>query len=100
MVAGGWWLAPGGWKISSSNHQAPTTNHHLLQLCRRDLLDHEGFNDIADFIIVESFDGDTAFVSLLHLADVVLEATQAANMAFKDDHIVADQAGMRGAFDR
>src|SRR6266542_3036085 len=72
----------------------------LLQFSRRDLLCDEGFDDVADLVIVETFDGDTAFVSLLHFADVFFESAQAADVAFEEDHVVADQAGMRRAFDR
>src|SRR5262245_10251422 len=81
-------------------HCALSTAHPLLQFRRRDLLCDEGFDDVADLVIVETFDGDTAFVSLLHFADVFFEAAEAADVAFEDDYVVADQAGMRRAFDR
>src|SRR5262249_35341084 len=72
----------------------------LLQFRRRDLLGDERFDDVTDFIIVETLDRDTAFVSLLNLADVFFEASQAADVAFENDHVVADEARMRGSFDR
>src|SRR5215475_7249134 len=72
----------------------------LFQFRRRDLLGDEGFDDVAELVIVETFDGDAAFVSLLHFADVIFEAAQTADVTFEDDHVVADQAGMRRAFDR
>src|SRR5262245_58254133 len=72
----------------------------LFQFRRRDLLGDERFDDVADFVIVEALDRDTAFVSLLHFADVFLEAPQAADVAFEDDDVVPDQARMRRAFDR
>src|SRR4030095_4599619 len=81
-------------------HCTLSTTHFLLQFSRRDLLCDEGFYDVPDLVIVETFGGDTAFVSLLHFADVFFEASQAADVAFEDDHVVADQSGVRRAFDR
>src|SRR4051794_10432140 len=41
-----------------------------------DLLGAIALDDVADFHVIEVFDGDTTLVSLLHLADVVLEAPE------------------------
>src|SRR5262245_24677779 len=87
------------WGIISLHYPLPIP-YSLFQFRRRDLLCDEGFYDVADLVIVETFDGDTAFVSLLHFADVFFEASQAADVAFENDHVVADQSGMRRAFDR
>src|SRR5215510_10236851 len=72
----------------------------LLQFRRRDLLGDERFDDVTDFIIAETLDRDPAFVSLMNLADVFFEASQAADVAFENDHVVADEARMRGSSDR
>src|SRR5690606_11393362 len=48
------------------------------------------FEVVADFDVVESFDGDPALVSILDLSNIVLEALERADLAVIDDHAVAN----------
>src|ERR1043166_5779758 len=62
----------------------------------------EDLDEIAGLQVIEALEADAALEARLHLADVVLETAQRANLAFEDDDVVAEQARGRltGARDR
>src|SRR5512143_1800981 len=62
--------------------------------------DHvERLDRVADLDVVVSLEADAAFVPLLHLADVVLEALQRRNPAGEEHDAVAEQAHLVVAVD-
>src|SRR5687768_7868337 len=66
----------------------------------RDFLGAVALDDVADLHVVEVLDGDTAFVALLHLTDVVLEPAQRADGTVVYLDAVADDAHARLPRDR
>src|SRR5262245_4675747 len=87
---------------SSSRMASPTLSGRLpTPLCRRrHPLDDKRFDDVADLDVVVLFEADAALEPRLHLGDVVLEAAERADLAFVDDHVVAEQARLRVAGSR
>src|SRR5437868_5857743 len=69
----------------------PTGQTHASELCSN-LVDRVGFDDIPNLDIVEILDADSAFIALLHLTDVVLEAAQRPQLPFIDHHVVANHS--------
>src|SRR5262245_20401951 len=57
----------------------------------------ERLDDVADLDVVVLLEADAALEPGLDLADVVLEATQRADLAFVDDDVVAQEASLRVA---
>src|SRR5689334_2106937 len=65
-----------------------------------DFLGAVALDDVADFDVVEVLDGDTAFVPLLHFANVVLEAAKRSDGTVVHFHAVAHDANTRLTSDR
>src|SRR5204862_4153079 len=70
----------------------------LGELCGSPLRRHGGyafhrehFNPVAHLDVVEPFEADAALEPGLHLADIVLEPAQPADLPFVDDDVVAEQ---------
>src|SRR5437899_7878570 len=59
---------------------------------RPDFLDVEAFDHVADLDVVVILERHATLEAVLHLADLVLEATQRLQRAFVDHHVVAKQA--------
>src|SRR5690606_23958597 len=68
--------------------------------CARHRLDAEALDLVADLEVVEAGDVEAALEALAHLADVVLEALQAAELALVDLDAVAHHAHAATAVDR
>src|SRR5215218_5179872 len=105
---------PGSWtsrasRVDSSSRMASATRSGLLALTwlgagrsnrsrgGRHSLHNEGFDDVADLDVVVLLEADAAFEPRLDLGHVVLEASQRADLAFVNDHVVAEQARLRVA---
>src|SRR5262249_49893146 len=63
----------------------------------RDLLDLVRLDDVADLHVLEVLESDPALVAAGHLADVLLEAAQAADATLVNHHVVAQQADLAAA---
>src|SRR5215472_8859530 len=72
------------------------SHHHF----RRDALGDKGLDHIPYLNIAVVGDGDTTFHAVRDLADIVLKAPQRANLALEHDHVIAQQAHFRIAFDQ
>src|SRR3954470_1043537 len=73
---------------------ARLTSQRLL-----DLFDLERFDDVADRDFVETFERDTAIEALFDVANVVLEALEAAHLALPEGCAFAQQADAASALD-
>src|SRR5262245_42651451 len=61
VVVGGWWLVVGGWWLAAgaghflTNHQQPTTNHHLRIHIHRSRQQRDGVADVQRLADEEGF---------------------------------------------
>src|SRR6185503_20064736 len=70
-----------------------------LQLRRRNLLDHVGFDLIGDLYVVKVLEADTAFEAFTNFRNIVLEAAHRGNVSFPGHHAIANQTRARVAAD-
>src|SRR5690348_15059898 len=86
---------PNQWSETNNLNLETALGDHF----RGDTLRGEGLDDITHLDVAVIGDGDAAFHAVAHLADVIFEAPERADLAFEYHHVVAQQAHFGIALD-